>query len=137
MSGGDLGGLNEAGGIFAGGVALLAAVGGGLRWLLNWSERRLESRAVKLQRWHDELTLRETRLDAERENEIRDIRLQLEQVRGEHRALFQAYHLIAGALVKLDPSNPALRAASRLLSTAFKVDPGIPDDMADLLRQAK
>lgn len=133
----DQGGLSEAGGIFAGAVAVLATLGAGLRWLLNWSERRQESRAVKLQRWHDELEKRELRLDAERENEIRDIRTALDQVRGEHRALFQAYHVIASALVKLDPMNPALKQAARLLDTAFQVDAETPPDMAALVARAR
>ncbi|MEA3035769.1 MAG: hypothetical protein QOH04_1534 [Sphingomonadales bacterium] len=133
MSGGTSLDPGEIGGLFAGAVALIVAVGHGLRWWLGWTDSRQSRRAVRLQAWDEELKGRELRLDADRENEIRDIRGELDQMRTEHRALFQAYHLIARALVKIDPSNAALNHASALLSTAFKIDPLTPDDMAAML----
>src|SRR3546814_430675 len=68
---GEAGGI---GGIFAGTVAVLGLLGGGIRWMLNWKERREESRSAKLQAWHDELAAREKRLDAERERDIASLR---------------------------------------------------------------
>lgn len=133
----NLEGLNEAGGIFAGIVALLAAIGGGVRWLIGWKDRREESRAAKLQLWHEELKARELRLDADRENEIRDIRAEFDQMRAEHRALFQAYHLLARALIRIDPKSHALSQASDLLSAAFRIDPRLPGDMGEMLHRAR
>lgn len=126
-------GLNHAGGIVAGAIALLATFGGGARWLLNWNERRAESRSAKLQKWSDELDRREAKLDAEREAEIVGIKTTLSQMSGEHHALFQCYHLLAAALIKLDPVNPALTEASALLSAAYRIDRTMPANMAALL----
>jgi hypothetical protein len=51
----------EAGGIFAGVVALLVAVGHGVRWWIGWTDRRAATRAAKLDAWQHELQARYSR----------------------------------------------------------------------------
>ena len=60
----------EAGGIIAGAVAVLYALGKGTAWLLNWKDARAQSRAAKLQLWHDELAKREKEQEKEEQKDI-------------------------------------------------------------------
>jgi hypothetical protein len=53
----------EIGGVFAGATALAIATGHGIKWLFGFGVKREESRAAKLQLWHDELTDRERRIN--------------------------------------------------------------------------
>jgi uncharacterized protein HemX len=130
-------GLNAWGGIFAGIVALLAAIGGGIKCSVHWTERREDSRSKKLQAWHDELERREQRLEAERENEIHEIKTELGKMRAENRALFHSCHLVTQALAKIDPGNRALRDASMILTAAFGLDGSLPADMLEILGRIK
>jgi hypothetical protein len=45
----------EIGGIFAGMVGLLVALGHAVKWWLGWTDRRAATRAAKLEAWHREL----------------------------------------------------------------------------------
>lgn len=130
---GDPGGIStgEVGGIIAGAITILGTVGAGVRWLLGWRDRQEESRATKLQKWHDELSARETRLDEERATEIASLRDDIARLRREHGMLLSAYQLIAGAMRVIDAGNPALRMADELLRAAFPLR-GTPADMSAL-----
>lgn len=55
----------EIGGVFAGVIALLVAIGHGIRWLMGWEERRDATRKAKLDAWQHELAAREAKVDAE------------------------------------------------------------------------
>ncbi len=125
----------EIGGIFAGIVTVLGVLGGGIRWFLGWKERQEQSRALKLQAWHDQLQAREAKLDAERDEYQQRIERRLAQMETEHNALRGAYHLIASALRTIDPTNQALTMADKLLSVAFPLDAAVPADMTRLLNR--
>jgi uncharacterized protein HemX len=134
----------ETGGMFAGAVALLVAVGHGLKWWLGWTDRRASTRAAKLDAWQSELFLREARLDAEQAQIIAEIKDQLaglkdsnDQLRREHAALLGGFQLVAGALRTLDPDNSALARAEELLKSAFPLEPVPPDDMTRTILAAK
>lgn len=123
----------EAGGIFAGVVALLVAVGHGVSWLLNWKEARAQSRAAKLQAWHDELDKRKREQD-ERDREYRQhIETQLRRQQVEIRVLRRAFELVAEPLRRLEPDNPNLSQAQAMLDRAFPLDPALPNDMSILM----
>lgn len=126
----------EVGGVFAGLVALLYAVGKGLAWLLDWEERRKETRQAKLDRWHRELAAREDKLERQQEEYQSRIEKQLDHLQRQQAALVGGYQLIAGALRLIDPSNPALRQADDLLRTAFPLDPLVPVDLHALALRA-
>ncbi|MDX3885977.1 MAG: hypothetical protein QHC65_16255 [Sphingomonas sp.] len=125
--------VGEVGGVFAGAVTLLATLGGGIKWLFDWGDRRAEGRQAKLQKWHDELEAREARLDAERASEIASLREAIARLSREHGALANAYQLIANALRVIDAGNPTLRMADELLRKAFPADPATPVDMIGAL----
>lgn len=141
----------EVGGVFAGLVALLIALGHGLRWWLGWTDRRAITRAAKLDAWQKELAAREQRFD-ERQGEHWDaIEAELSGFRGrdaardaemnavriEHTALCTAYQLIASALRATDPDNPALGHADEILKAAFPLEIGTPASMLETLRKIK
>lgn len=130
----------EIGGIFAGGVALLATLGHGIKWLLGFTSSQQARRSSKLQQWHDELDARERKIDEEQEayrrgieQDLTDLREWKRKVEVEQTALKTGYHLLASALRTIDPNNQALRMADELLRSAFKVDPMTPPDMLDQL----
>jgi len=134
----------NVGGIFAGIVALLACIGGGIKWTLNWNDHRAQSRTAKLDAWQRELDLREQRLAEEREKFLSEVRGELEEVKTsnaqlhkEHAALLGGYQLIAAALRVLDPDNRALAMADELLRAAFQPDPVTPADMKATVLKVK
>lgn len=109
----------EVGGIFAGTVAVLAALGKGIQWLFNWNDTRVASRSEKLQQWHDELTTREDRLEALQNELHAKIEQRLNAAERENRAFRQAFDLVVSALRQQDPQNPALIEAQNVLDLAF------------------
>ncbi|MFN3943883.1 MAG: hypothetical protein ACK4K7_02990 [Allosphingosinicella sp.] len=132
----------EVGGVFAGIVTVLALLGGGVRWLVSWRERRAEARSAKLQRWHEELDARERRLDAEeaeRSQRLEDRQGRLEvayaQLHRENAALRIAFELIAAPLRLREPENPALKQAEEMLKAVFPISPLTPPPMVGLMDQ--
>lgn len=125
----------EISGYFAGAVAVLAVIGQGIKWLLNWKERRAESRAAKLQAWHKELQAREARLDEKQAEYHARIEEQLAIVMKQSVALRMAFEMVAAPLRAIDPHNRELAQAEQLLRSAFPLDPGLPPDFGPLLRK--
>lgn len=122
----------EIGGIFAGLVALLAALGKGVAWALNWNEARQNSRTAKLEAWHSELADREAKLDAE-------IAGRLERIEREHARLTKgntelllrferyrgAYSVLATELMRLGTGSEALEQARLIIEEPLAV-PSMP-----------
>lgn len=127
----------EIGGLFAGAVGLIVALGHGLKWWLGWTDRRTATRSAKLDAWQRELDGREHRLDAEQRAYWKTVQAELGQVRREHAALLGAYQLLTAALTRQDPGNQALRQADELLRSAFPIEPATPDDMTRTILAAK
>lgn len=123
----------EVGGYFAGAVALLALIGQGIKWLLNWKERRADSRAAKLQAWHDELQAREKRIDEKQTEYWADVEKRLSIVIKQNMALRMAFEMVAAPLRAIDPHNRELTQAEQLLHAAFPLDPNLPPDFSILL----
>jgi uncharacterized protein HemX len=127
----------EVGGVFAGGVALLVALGHGIRWWLGWTDRRAANRAAKLDAWQHQLDEREARLDQQQQDHWAEIGRELDQSRRERAALLGGYQLIATEMRLVDPDNDALRRADELIRSAFLLDALPPPEMNQLLRRAK
>ena len=123
----------EVGGYFAGAVALLAVIGKGIKWLTNFKERQAESRAAKLQAWHDELQAREKRLDDKQAEYQADIERRLRVVMKQSVALRMAFEMVAAPLRAIDPANKELAQAEQLLRSAFPLDPDMPPDFGMML----
>jgi hypothetical protein len=129
--------IGEVGGVFAGGVAMLVALGHGLRWWLGWTDRRAMTRAAKLDAWQNQLVEREARLDQQQQDHWAEIGRELEVLRREHAALLGGYQLIAAELRLVKPDSDALRRADELLRSAFLLDPLLPSDFAVLARNIR
>lgn len=129
--------VGEVGGVFAGVVALLVAVGHAMRWWLGWTDRRAASRAAKLDAWQRQLDEREARLDQQQQDHWAEIGRELEVLRREHAALLGGYQLIAAELRLVKPDSDALRRADELLRSAFLLDPLLPADFTALARSIR
>ncbi|HEX7856084.1 MAG TPA: hypothetical protein VF503_20580 [Sphingobium sp.] len=120
----------DVGGVLAGIVGAGIAVGKGVQWLLGFRERRADSRARKLQIWHDELDKREQDLEDRQteywmriEADLSGVKADLAATKVQNGALRMAFELVAAPLRALDPHNPALGQAEQLLRAAFPLDP--------------
>lgn len=108
----------EAGGLFAGAVAGIAALGKGLGWLLNWKDARAHTRSLKLTAWHDELAAREAKLDLHQAQYQARIEARLVLLERENSAQRRAIELLTGVLRAADPGNPALDHAEQIIAEA-------------------
>ncbi len=116
----------DVGGVFAGIVAAMVAVGQGIKWLLHFRERQAGSRAAKLQAWEDRLDQRDRDYQDGIENELKIMR-------GQNMALRMAFELVAARVRTIDPHSPELGQADQLLRQAFPLDPTVAPDFNMLL----
>lgn len=115
-------------------IGTVAAIfGKGLTWIGGFLERSRESRAAKLQAWHEELQERETRIDAAVEGRLATLEQQAATHGEQSMALRMAFELVASALRAIDPKNTALSRAEQLLQSAFPLAPIVPADMSTTL----
>ncbi len=99
-----------------------AASGGGFAGVflfLRWAVAVLTGRADKREQ---KLDAQDARLDAEWKQIREDMKRRLERIEKQNEALRFAFHHVAGALIRVDPNNPALAQAETLLNQAFPVD---------------
>lgn len=129
----------EIGGIFAGLVALLAAIGKGAAWALNWNDARQNSRSAKLEAWHSELADREAKLDAEIADRLARVERDHLMLTKNHTELLlrferyrSAYSVLATELVRVGTGSEALEQARLLISEPLPV-PSIAQAAAEPL----
>ncbi len=128
----------EAGGIFAGIVALLYAVGKGLAWVVNWRDARALTRSAKLDKWHDELEEKEKLLAAKIEQRMTAFETQVTEMGKAVNKWRMAFHMVAAELLQRNPHSMALMQAQKILAEDFPLligDAVLPPDMADSLRR--
>lgn len=125
--------VGEIGGIFAGVVALLGTIGGGVAWLIGWRDRQRDYFYQRNLLWEERLKQREATLEAEQQSHFERIEKRLDRAEQQVEAALNAYHLLAGALRAKDPRNPALAQADELLKAAFRLDPMTPPEIKALV----
>ncbi len=125
----------EAGGIAALVVMVLGTIGGGVRWLLGWRDRREGTRTAKLDAWQRELNDKAALIAAAEEEYQKKIEVRLSQVELESRALRLAFGVVSDALRVIDPGNNALERAQAILDRAFPVALDLPHGMIDDLNR--
>lgn len=130
----DASSTGEVAGILAGVAAILFGIGRGIQWLMSWGEQRAESRAAKLEVWHNELKSREAAFDKRLDEELGDLRKRDDTRANENMALRMAFELVASALRAVDPHNTALSRAEQILQIAFPLAPVVPPDMTTHLQ---
>lgn len=116
----------EIGGVFAGVVAILYAIGKGIKWAVGWNDARTASKAAQLEAWEAKLARREEAFEAQ-------IEARMTAMERENRGLRLAFQHVSARLHHLAPDDPALALAERILAQAIPLEPFIPPDMADKL----
>lgn len=125
----------EVGGVLAGIIAVGAALGKGIAWILNWHGERSERKAARLLAWEKSLDRRER----EQRDQLEHRFAALEE---SHALLQSDLALVRGSLLEvtlelrvLDPGSAALERATRLLSQAFAPMDDIPEELDELVRK--
>jgi hypothetical protein len=93
-------------------------VGGGIwfvRWFILWLSARHDSKQAALD-------AQDERIDQEWKKIREELKAEVGAIRRQNEALRFAFHHVAGALIRLDPRNPALIQAEQLLAQAFPID---------------
>lgn len=122
----------EAGGMFAGILALLALVGRGIAWIVGWSDARAISRSAKLDQWHKELVERDRELDARDDRRLAALEGQVAELTRAVDKWRTAFHLVSAELLQKNPKSVALMQAQKILAEAFPLhldDMAVPADM--------
>lgn len=121
-------------------VKALAGFGGGatasffiLRWIeraVRWVSERHDKRQAQLDSEHAALDMswKDYRLLLERDR--LDLRVRVEAMEKQGRALRLSFEHVTAALIRHDPQDPALTIAERLMARAF------PDDFTTLTAMA-
>lgn len=128
----DTGNLSpgDVGGVFAGLVGLLVAIGKGFAWLANWKNTRENTRAARLRAWEAALDKRDREMRVELEQHVHAVEKKLSAVT---MVMFE----MLGELQRLDPVNPVLARARVVLNQTYPVDPDIPEEMRTLIRRVE
>jgi len=100
-----------------------------MRWIIGWLTARHDRRESNLERQEGSIdeqwrALREelNRDRAEVRREAAAIKSRVAAMERQNEALRYAFHHVAGALIRLDPTNPALAQAEQMLARAFPLD---------------
>lgn len=132
----------EVGGVLAGIIAGIAAVGKGLAWLLNWQGARSDRKAERLRAWEEMLNQRDKEYRAKLEHDIAELqdahKANAEQIAG----LIKLTRALSGAALELvvevrvlNQDSPALKRAHTILRTAFPLDNTLPSDLTELVKK--
>lgn len=106
----------EVGGVFAGAVAALAALGKGLAWLLDWNDARTSGREARLEAWERSLVDREKAYREEIEGQLATTRAELARVEADFTTLRAVLAEVTAELHRHVPDSPALARAARALT---------------------
>lgn len=126
----------EVGGIFAGAIALIAAVGKGLAWLLNWQGERSDAKAARLRAWEDSLDRREKEARAAMELRFRGLEVAVIKLRRRTWAMRECLQEVTTELRVHAPDSAAADRAESMLRSAWAetLDFDVPEDLAELAR---
>ena len=117
-----------------------AGVGGGLifmRWLIGWLTGRADKRQEVLDAQEGSIDQQWTAFREELKGENADLKRRVGAVETQNTALRRAFNHVAGALIRLDPMNPALAQADQMLAQAFPLDFNLAADRADAALDAQ
>lgn len=118
--------LTEAG-VLGAIVALIALIGGGIKWLFGRGDRKVDTREAKLNEWAEELGSWQHRLDEGRsayteklEQRLQALEAKEQSLDRQVRALRTGFELVSTALTKIDADNSALSLAEQIIHAAFE-----------------
>lgn len=131
----------EVGGVLAGAIAILAAVGKALAWLLNWQGARREGKEERLRVWEASLDRREHDYREDIEKDLDELRAEAATLRGDVARTRTQQAAIGFLLLEVTlelrahvPGSPALVRIAAVLRRVYPPEHGIPPEMAELLR---
>lgn len=120
----------EIGGVFAGIVAGLAALGKGAAWLLNWNEARTSSKQARLEKWEASLAERERAYREEIEERLKHSEERIQSMAAEIVTLRSNQITLTAGVVDLAtdldrhaPTSPVLESVIRQLKALPLADP--------------
>lgn len=130
----------EVGGIMAGALAALAALGKSLAWLLNWNDTRREDKEARLAAWEKSLVNREQDYRREIETRLDQVQHDLAEAKGIADALAQTVSTLvivtrdlASELEGHAPNAHSLLRAKAFLATLPLMP--TPANLANLARR--
>lgn len=132
----DTGGTSpgELGGMLAGALAILGAIGAALKWFMPWlaerADRRVASRAAGNREWEEKLRQREAEIDHRIAESLRSCEHHCERMRADVEKLRVAILLMLPELQRAAPYSPVLKRVGLLLRDAFPIPLDLPDDIA-------
>lgn len=134
----DAGGSSpgELGGMLAGALALLGAIGAGLKWAANWMAGREAIRTDRLARWESDLDARERAMEGKLSDSLARCQEHCAAVEAKFDRMRLAILLLIPELQRVAPYSPALKQARDLLRDAFPIPLDLPEDMAGLITAA-
>ena len=120
-------------GLFAGIVAMLAALGKGIAWLLNWHGERSERRSARLAEWEASLDRREKEQRESLEHRFASLEHNYNRLRSDVTALRGSLLEVTMELHALDPGSAAIAKAASVLAAAYPTIEDIPPEMRELV----
>lgn len=128
----DTGGTSpgELGGMVAGALAILGALGATGKWLAGWLTTRSETRATRNARWEADLDAREHAIEARIAESLSKCEERCAVVDAKYDKVRIAILLILPELHRAAPNSPALKQVGSLLRDVFPISLDQPDDMA-------
>lgn len=131
----------EVGGVFAGAIALLAAVGKAIAWVLDWQGARDKAKAQRLEAWEASLDRRERDYREDIERDLEQLRAQSAAQAAELARMREQQAAIGFSLLEVTlelranvPASPALVRIGAVLRRVFQPEHGIPPEVGELLR---
>jgi hypothetical protein len=118
--------LKEAASLGAGGGAAFFA----LRWVVVWVTARLDRRQAQIDAEEAALAMswKDYRIFLEQRQQLMET--EMKQLSNGNKALRLAFEHVATALIRIDPQNPALERAGKIMAEAFPLDFTFPLQMA-------
>jgi len=126
----------ELGGMLAGALALLGAIGAGLKWAAGWMAGREAIRADRLAQWEADLDARERAMESKLSDSLARCEEHCAAVEAKFDRMRLAILLVIPELQRVAPYSPALKQARDLLRDAFPIPLDLPGDMAGLIAAA-
>jgi hypothetical protein len=117
----------EIGGMMAGALALLGAVGAGIRWLAHWISGREETRASRNSRWEADLAARERAIEDKLSASLARCEEHCAAVEAKFDNMRMAMLLVIPELLRVAPYSPALKQARDLLGDSLPIAIDLPE----------
>ncbi len=122
----------EAGGIFAGVVALLALLGKGVAYLLNVHEERTQRRSAKLDEWEQSLVRREKEMREATEGRLAAVERQVRELDRAYSLVVGVTHIMVDDLIVMNPRSAALSLVLSRIREAYPLTEDMPAELVNL-----